>query len=105
LCAALAGCSEPGIVTAEVQLQKSPATDSAVLARIPRGSAVAIGNCTDGWCRVTWNGRDGYVLAKHTLPGRLATRTADPGRPAADDDSPEDGNLPAPDAGEAAAPM
>jgi hypothetical protein len=64
LVANVAGCSDPGIVTAQTDLQQAPASGSKVLAVIPKGSAITVGDCSNGWCRVSWNGHDGYVLTK-----------------------------------------
>jgi Bacterial SH3 domain len=99
--AGLGCCSDPGIVTTQVKLQRAPATDSEVLAIIPRGSAIKVRDCTNGWCLVSWNGRDGYVLTKNVRIGDSARRTADTGTP--DDDT--DDNVPAPDSSAPAAPL
>jgi uncharacterized protein YraI len=99
--AALGGCSDPAIVKVEVNLQKGPASESAVLAVIPKGSAIKVGSCDNGWCRVSWNGRDGYILTKSMrLTGRAHRNTAEDGSP---DDQEADANAPAPD--EATAPV
>jgi len=59
-----AGCSDPGTVTQESKLREAPAAASKVLAVIPAGSAVKVGDCGNGWCRASWNGHDGYILTK-----------------------------------------
>jgi hypothetical protein len=60
----LSACSDSGTVTNDTRLQQAPSSGSKVLATIPRGSAITVGDCTNGWCRVSWNRRDGYVLTK-----------------------------------------
>jgi uncharacterized protein YgiM (DUF1202 family) len=74
--AALSGCSDSAIATAQVELQQAAAADSEVLATIPKGSTVKVSNCTNGWCSASWNGRNGYVLAKHVRSGSKRTRGA-----------------------------
>jgi uncharacterized protein YraI len=64
LVAALTGCSDPGIVTAQSDLQEAPSAHSKVLTMIPKGSPINVGDCSDGWCRVSWNGFNGYILTK-----------------------------------------
>ena len=64
LLVSVAGCSDPGIVVVQADLQEAPAADSKVLALIPKGGAISVGDCSNGWCRVSWNGRDGYILTK-----------------------------------------
>jgi hypothetical protein len=102
LCAGLAGCSDPGIVTRQVNLQQAPTSESAVLASIPRGRAVKVEKCTNGWCYVSWNGRSGYILAKDVsigVPTRRSTDADRQGAPgeAGNDDTSDDGNLSVPD--------
>jgi uncharacterized protein YgiM (DUF1202 family) len=110
LCAALFGCSDPGIVTAQVKVQQAPASDSQVLVIIPRGTIVKVRNCTNGWCRVSWNNLDGYILAKNVRIGGSARRSTDAGQPGdtgkpSDDDTQDDDNVSVPDSSDSAAPM
>lgn len=65
----LAACSDPGIVTVQAELREAPASESKLLAVIPKGSAIRIGDCSNGWCRVSWDGRDGYMLTKSVRLG------------------------------------
>lgn len=51
-------------MTTETRLQQAPGTGSKVLAMIPRGKIITVDDCSNGWCRVSWNRQDGYVLAK-----------------------------------------
>jgi uncharacterized protein YraI len=67
---ALSGCSEPGNVAADVKLKRAAAGESEVLAVIPKGSAIKVRTCTNGWCLVSWNGREGYVLTKYLTIGK-----------------------------------
>jgi hypothetical protein len=55
--------AKPVTVVAEVNLRKTPGTDSEVLTLIPKGTMVEVGTCTNGWCQVSYNGQDGYSIA------------------------------------------
>ena len=81
LAASAAGCSDPGIVTAETELLQGPAAESKLLAVIPKGSAIAVGDCSNGWCRVSWNGRDGYILTKSVRFTESARNSPEPNQP------------------------
>jgi hypothetical protein len=73
VCAGLAGCSEQALVTAPARLHKERTTQSEVVVVVPRGTTVEASGCSDGWCLVKWNGRQGYGLAKN-----LRTRGSGP---------------------------
>ncbi|MGA9041657.1 MAG: SH3 domain-containing protein [Terriglobales bacterium] len=73
-CAGLAGCSEDALVTAPERLHTERTTQSEVVVVVPRGVTVEASGCSDGWCLVKWNGRQGYGLAKN-----LRTRGSAPG--------------------------
>lgn len=47
--------------TAAVNLRGSPSTQGAKLATLIKGSKVNLILCGNSWCRVTWQGRTGYV--------------------------------------------
>src|ERR1700686_2429410 len=49
-------------VTADVNLRKSPATNSELITLIPKGALVVVGACVSGWCQVAWNGKVGYSI-------------------------------------------
>jgi len=53
------------MATANVNLRSGPGTDSEVIATIPGGSPVRVANCNGEWCAVTWNGRNGYAIARN----------------------------------------
>ena len=55
--------AKPTAVVAEVNLRKGPGTDSEIITLIPKGTMVEVGTCTNGWCKVSWNGQDGYSIA------------------------------------------
>jgi hypothetical protein len=52
-----------GAVNTNVNLRRGPGTNYTVITLIPAGSPVAVGDCNGGWCQVTFQGQDGYVIA------------------------------------------
>ena len=55
---------------------------SEIITLIPKGTMVEVGTCTNGWCKVSWNGQDGYSIATNLgLGGPPPVRR----RPMADD--------------------
>ena len=67
LTAVSAGCAfaKSVAITAETNLRKGPGTDSEVITLMPKGSTVEASKCTNGWCQVTWNGQEGYAIARN----------------------------------------
>jgi hypothetical protein len=51
--------------TGDTNLRKARGTDSEILALIPKGTTVEVGDCRNGWCRVSWNRQDGYAIARN----------------------------------------
>jgi uncharacterized protein YraI len=72
-----AGCAtaKPIATIGDTNLRKSPATKSPVLTLIPKGAMVEVGKCTNGWCRTSFDGRDGYIIAHNV--GMAAVRPPD----------------------------
>jgi uncharacterized protein YraI len=64
-----AGRVRSAAVTATVNLRSGPGTDSEIITTIPAGSAVRITSCNGEWCEVTWNGRNGYAIARNLSSG------------------------------------
>jgi hypothetical protein len=56
---------KPRITIAQTNLRKGPRTDSEILALIPKGTTVSVGDCRDGWCRVSWNRQGGYTIGRN----------------------------------------
>jgi hypothetical protein len=59
------GAIKPIATTGETNLRKAPGTESVILTLIPKGTRVEVGDCRNGWCRVSWNGQDGYAIARN----------------------------------------
>jgi len=45
-----------------VNLRSGPATTNEILGRIPGGARIDATDCKDGWCSVTWNGKNGFAI-------------------------------------------
>jgi uncharacterized protein YraI len=69
-----AAAAKPVTLGAETNLRKAPGTKSEVVTLIPKGESVEVGDCDAGWCKVTWNGQDGYAIARNLGPARAAQR-------------------------------
>ena len=80
LCGTLCCCSDAATVATQVNLLQAPAGQSEVMATIPRGSVIKVRDCTNGWCRASWNGHDGYILSKKVRVGDSVRRPAEANR-------------------------
>ncbi len=81
----------------QTKLQQAPAIESKVQAVIPKGGAIKVGDCGDGWCRVSWNGYDGYALTKSIrLTGDVRRNTPE-ANPLDGPDADDDANATTPD--------
>lgn len=56
--------------TADLNLRTGPGTQYQIVATMPAGSRVDIGDCAEGWCAVDWRGRDGYASMVGLAGGR-----------------------------------
>jgi uncharacterized protein YraI len=67
--------AKPTNVTAEVNLRDTPTTSGKILALIPKGTSVEVATCTNGWCQVTFNGQQGFVILRNLgIPQEAARR-------------------------------
>jgi len=55
--------AKPGVATTTVNLRAEANTTSEVLAKIPGSGRLDIGECKDGWCAATYQGKNGFVTA------------------------------------------
>jgi uncharacterized protein YgiM (DUF1202 family) len=77
LLSVVSATAKPIATTGETNLRKGPGTDSEVLTLIPKGSTVEVGKCTNGWCEASFDGKDGFVIARNVgLGPRPAPRGA-----------------------------
>jgi hypothetical protein len=58
-----AASARPGVAATTVNLRAEPNTASAVLAKIPTGGRIEVGDCKDDWCAVIFRGQSGYAIA------------------------------------------
>lgn len=54
------------VTAASLNLRASATTSSAVVARLPKGTKLAVASTSGGWLKVTANGRTGWVSAQYT---------------------------------------
>ena len=79
-----AASARPVTLGAETNLRQAPGTNSAVVTLMPKGETVEVGECEAGWCKVTFNGQDGYAISRNlsvasAAPRRVARRYANDG--------------------------
>ena len=55
--------AKPGVATTTVNLRAEANTTSEVLAKMPAGARLDVGDCKDGWCAVTFQGKSGFAIA------------------------------------------
>jgi uncharacterized protein YraI len=65
--------AKPIVTTGDTNLRKAPGTASPVLTLVPKGTTVEVGKCTNGWCRASFDGQDGYVIG-HNVGMAMARR-------------------------------
>ena len=65
LLSAAAATAKPIATTGDTNLRQSPGTDSPVVTLIPKGTTVEVGTCSNGWCKASFDGKDGYVIAQN----------------------------------------
>lgn len=75
--------AKPAYVASTVNLRAAPGTSSEVVTKIPGGSLVDAGDCSEGWCEVTWQDKKGFAIQNALdLSGRVPTqRSARPRGP------------------------
>lgn len=73
--AASGAVAKPAYVASTVNLRAAPGTTSEIVAKIPGGSLIDAGDCTDGWCAVTWQEKSGFAIQTALdLSGRVPPR-------------------------------
>jgi uncharacterized protein YraI len=65
LLSAAAATAKPIATTGDTNLRKAPGTDSPVLTLIPKGTTVEVDTCSNGWCKASFDGQDGFVIAQN----------------------------------------
>jgi hypothetical protein len=49
----------------DTNLRRAPGIESEVQMLIPKGTTVEVGDCRNGWCRVSRKRQDGYLVARN----------------------------------------
>jgi uncharacterized protein YraI len=89
-----AASAKPATLGGETNLRKAPGIKSEVVTLMPKGATVEVGDCDAGWCTVSWNGQNGYAIARNLglAPRRTAAvRRPPPDYPVYEDDGSDDG--------------
>ena len=74
--------AKPAYVASTVNLRASPGTTSEIVGKIPAGSLVDAGDCSEGWCAVTWQDKSGFAIQTAIdLSGRVPQRRSAVRRP------------------------
>jgi hypothetical protein len=76
-----AAAAKPGTAVSTVNLRAEANTNSAILAKIPGGSRIEVGDCTEGWCAVTFQGKSGFAIATALDTSGRVVRRAPPRPP------------------------
>lgn len=71
----------PGVVNTTVNLRQGAGTSTPILAKIPGGAAVNVAGCSGEWCKVTFAGQSGYVIATALGQGGPVAGAPPPGAP------------------------
>jgi hypothetical protein len=58
-----AGGPPPAVTGSNVNLRQGPGTTYSVITLIPAGSPVDVSGCKGGWCQVSFQGQNGYIIA------------------------------------------
>jgi hypothetical protein len=62
---ASAAFAAPATAASDVHMRSGPGTNFDVIATIPGGAIVDAGNCSGGWCQVSFNGESGYTSGNY----------------------------------------
>lgn len=54
--------AKPAYVASTVNLRAAPGTTSEIVDKIPGGSLLDVGDCSEGWCAVTWQSKSGFAI-------------------------------------------
>ncbi|MGH6665744.1 MAG: SH3 domain-containing protein, partial [Pseudolabrys sp.] len=73
---AMPALAKPAYVGSTVNLRAAPGTKSEVITKIPGGSLIDAGECSEGWCEVTWQEKKGFAIQTALdLSGRVPRLT------------------------------
>ena len=67
-----AGAASAAVVTDNLNLRSGPGIRHAVIDAMPAGASVRVHSCGASWCRVVWNGQEGYASRNYLARGGSA---------------------------------
>jgi len=71
--------ADPALVITDLNMRASPSTQYSVVDVIPGGSVINARFCiSNGWCRVSYDGRHGWVSGRYIRTARFADGLAPP---------------------------
>jgi uncharacterized protein YraI len=74
-----AATAEPALVVTDLNMRASPSTQYSILDVIPGGAIINARFCiSNGWCRVSYDGRLGWVSGRYLRTERFANELAPP---------------------------
>jgi uncharacterized protein YraI len=74
---AMPALAKPAYVGSTVNLRAAPGTKSDVVTKIPGGSLIDAGACSEGWCEVTWQDKKGFAIETALdMSGRVPRQAA-----------------------------
>jgi uncharacterized protein YraI len=98
---AMPALAKPAYVASTVNLRAAPGTKSEIVAKIPGGSLIDAGDCSEGWCEITFQDKKGFAiqtaldLSGHVPRQAAARRPAyNPAYGASVAEAPDDGYVP-----------
>lgn len=70
-----AASAKPVTLSTETNLRAAPGTKSDVVTAMPKGAAIEVGECDAGWCKVSYDGKEGFAIERNlgAAPPRAAT--------------------------------
>jgi uncharacterized protein YraI len=75
--AATGAFAKPAYVASTVNLRAAPGTTSEIVGKIPGGSLIDAGECSEGWCAVTWQDKSGFAIETSLdMSGRVPQQRA-----------------------------
>jgi hypothetical protein len=98
---ATAASARPAYVASTVNLRAAPGTSSEIVGKIPGGSLVDAGDCSENWCAINWQGKSGFAIQTSIdMSGRVPAPASGRGPgPAAPRSARADGYVPVPEPG------
>jgi len=78
-----AASAKPVTLSSETNLRAAPGTKSDLVTAMPKGAAIEVGDCDAGWCKVSYDGKDGFAIERNlgTAPAQRAASTERGQRP------------------------